>query len=186
MSDDSNDFFGLGAYLRAQRRLAKLSLRQMSALAGVSNPYLSQIERGLHEPSVRILRSIAEALNISAETILAQAGLLSRDEAAPSDTEFAIRHDPDLTEEQKLALLSVYRSYLAVGSSARSGGAKTPGVDSPGATAAKVGAVEGPPRAGRASARTAANRESTVASRAPSSARGASSARVGSGKQSTQ
>ena len=85
----------------------------MADLAGVSNPYLSQIERGLHEPSVRILRSIAEALNISAETILAQAGLLSRDETTPSDTETAIRNDPELNEDQKLALLSVYRSYRA-------------------------------------------------------------------------
>lgn len=83
----------------------------MADLAGVSNPYLSQIERGLHEPSVRILRSIAEALNISAETVLEQAGLLSRQDVGPTDTETAIRHDPELTEDQKLALLSVYRSY---------------------------------------------------------------------------
>jgi len=114
MATEESDFFGLGPYLRAQRRLAKLSLRQMADLAGVSNPYLSQIERGMHEPSVRILRSIAEALNISAETILEQAGLLSRDDV-PNDTETAIRHDPGLTEEQKLALLSVYRSYRATG-----------------------------------------------------------------------
>jgi transcriptional regulator with XRE-family HTH domain len=113
MSDapDMSDAFGLGPYLRAQRRLAKLSLRQMADLAGVSNPYLSQIERGLHEPSVRILRSIAEALNLSAETVLEQAGLLNRDDVETTSTETAIRHDPDLTEDQKLALLSVYRSY---------------------------------------------------------------------------
>ncbi len=85
----------------------------MADLAGVSNPYLSQIERGLHEPSVRILRSIAEALNLSAETVLEQAGLLSRDDTVPTSTETAIRHDPDLSEDQKLALLSVYRSYRA-------------------------------------------------------------------------
>ncbi len=113
MSADGTDPFGLGPYLRAQRRLAKLSLRQMADLAGVSNPYLSQIERGLHEPSVRILRSIAEALNLSAETVLEQAGLLSRDDTVPTSTETAIRHDPDLNEDQKLALLSVYRSYRA-------------------------------------------------------------------------
>ena len=87
----------------------------MADLAGVSNPYLSQIERGLHEPSVRILRSIAEALNLSAETVLEQAGLLSRDDTLPTSTEMAIRHDPDLNEDQKLALLSVYRSYRAQG-----------------------------------------------------------------------
>jgi transcriptional regulator with XRE-family HTH domain len=106
-----SDGFGLGAYLRAQRRLANLSLRQMAQLAGVSNPYLSQIERGLHEPSVRVLRAIAEALNLSAETVLAEAGLLSGDGSGPTDTETAIRHDPELTEGQKLALLSVYRSF---------------------------------------------------------------------------
>jgi transcriptional regulator with XRE-family HTH domain len=111
MSSDVSDAFGLGPYLRTQRRLAKLSLRQMADLAGVSNPYLSQIERGLHEPSVRILRSIAEALNLSAETVLEQAGFLSRDDVALTGTETAIRHDPELTEDQKLALLTVYRSY---------------------------------------------------------------------------
>jgi transcriptional regulator with XRE-family HTH domain len=83
----------------------------MADLAGISNPYLSQIERGLHEPSVRILRSIAAALNLSAETVLEQAGLLSGADPAPSDTETAIRHDPGLTEDQKVALLAVYRSY---------------------------------------------------------------------------
>jgi transcriptional regulator with XRE-family HTH domain len=106
-----SDVFGLGPYLRAQRRLANLSLRQMAELAGVSNPYLSQIERGLHEPSVRVLRAIAEALNLSAETVLEQAGFLSGDGTGPTDTETAIRHDPELTEDQKLALLSVYRSF---------------------------------------------------------------------------
>jgi transcriptional regulator with XRE-family HTH domain len=98
-----------------------MSLRQLADLTDVSNPYLSQIERGLHEPSVRVLKSIARALNVSAETLLAQAGLLSDEEAggAPSapvpavDTEAVIRADPVLTEAQKNALLAVYRSYLA-------------------------------------------------------------------------
>jgi transcriptional regulator with XRE-family HTH domain len=110
-SSEKSDPYGLGPFLRAQRHLAKLSLRQMADLAGVSNPYLSQVERGLHEPSVRILRSIAEALNLSAETVLAQAGLFSNEDITPSDTETSIRNDPALTEDQKLALLSVYRSY---------------------------------------------------------------------------
>ena len=122
MASDEEDVFGLGPYLRAQRRLAKLSLRQMAELAGVSNPYLSQIERGLHEPSVRILRSIAEALNLSAETVLEQAGLLNREDATATSTEAAIRHDPDLNEDQKLALLSVYRSYRAGGPARKSRG----------------------------------------------------------------
>jgi len=106
----------LGEFIRAQRRLANLSLRELAEKTHVSNPYLSQIERGLHEPSVRVLKSIADALNLSAETLLAQAGLLE-DGDEPDDeavsTEAAIRRDPDLTEEQRTALLAVYRSYVA-------------------------------------------------------------------------
>jgi transcriptional regulator with XRE-family HTH domain len=106
----------LGDFIRAQRQLANLSLRQMSALTEVSNPYLSQIERGLHEPSVRVLKAIAAALNISAENLLAQSGLLEGDDDAEIDTakltEAAIRADSRLTEAQKRALLSVYRSYV--------------------------------------------------------------------------
>jgi len=103
----------LGSFIRAQRQMANLSLRQLSALTEVSNPYLSQIERGLHEPSVRVLRSIADALNVSAETLFQQAGLVS-DTEKPDDvaTEGAIRTDPRLTEAQRRALLSVYRSYV--------------------------------------------------------------------------
>lgn len=108
----------LGAYIRSQRKLANLSLRQLADIAKVSNPYLSQIERGLHAPSVRVLRSIAEALDLSAETLLEQAGLLEqangshRHRATPA-TERAIRIDPQLSEAQKEALISVYRSYVA-------------------------------------------------------------------------
>jgi len=103
----------LGGFIRAQRQMANLSLRQLSALAEVSNPYLSQVERGMHEPSVRVLRSIAEALNVSAETLLEQAGLLTGDgEVDDESTESAIRADKRLTEAQKRALLSVYRSYV--------------------------------------------------------------------------
>lgn len=112
----------LGAYIRSQRKLANLSLRQLADIAKVSNPYLSQIERGLHAPSVRVLRSIAEALDLSAETLLEQAGLLeaangSSHQATPA-TERAIRIDPRLSEAQKEALISVYRSYVAAGSEA--------------------------------------------------------------------
>ena len=104
----------IGDYIKQQREQAKISLRQLAEQAGVSNPYLSQIERGLHEPSVRVLTSIAHALNLSAETLLAQAGLL--DEETPTNgsaTEDAIRNDARLTEDQKQALLAVYRSYVA-------------------------------------------------------------------------
>jgi transcriptional regulator with XRE-family HTH domain len=116
----------LGSFIRSQRRLANLTLREMAELAKVSNPYLSQIERGLHEPSVRVLRSIASALNISAETLLAQAGLLDGSgppvaddageggpEPEATSTEAAIRLDPALTESQKEALLAVYRGFVA-------------------------------------------------------------------------
>jgi transcriptional regulator with XRE-family HTH domain len=109
----------LGDFIRAQRQMANLSLRQLSALAEVSNPYLSQVERGLHEPSVRVLRSIADALNVSAETLLEQAGLLDGDQndkagtdKANGATERAIRADRALTESQRRALLTVYRSYV--------------------------------------------------------------------------
>ena len=103
----------LGAFIRAQRQMANLSLRQLSALAKVSNPYLSQVERGLHEPSVRVLKSIVEALNVSAETLFEHAGLINSTER-PNDeaTENAIRDYRRLTEPQRRALLSVYRSYV--------------------------------------------------------------------------
>jgi transcriptional regulator with XRE-family HTH domain len=100
----------LGAFIRTQRKLANLSLRELASLTDLSNAYLSQIERGLHEPSVRVLRSIAQALDLSANTVLAQAGLLDESAAAPS-TEEAIRADPVLSDAQKDALLAVYRSY---------------------------------------------------------------------------
>jgi transcriptional regulator with XRE-family HTH domain len=103
----------LGGFIRAQRQMANLSLRQLSALAKVSNPYLSQVERGLHEPSVRVLKSIGEALNVSAETLFEQAGLISTAENLDDEaTEHAIRADRRLTDAQRHALLGVYRSYV--------------------------------------------------------------------------
>lgn len=103
----------LGEFIRNQRHLANLSLRQLAAMTAVSNAYLSQIERGLHAPSVRVLKSIGTALNLSAEVLLAQAGLITE----PADTEdgateAALRADGRLTAPQKRALLSVYRSYI--------------------------------------------------------------------------
>jgi transcriptional regulator with XRE-family HTH domain len=103
----------LGAYIRAQRQMADLSLRQLSAQSNVSNAYLSQIERGLHQPSVSVLKAIAEALNVSAETLLAQAGLLDPRESSassPRDVERARDADPNLTPENKRVLLGVYHS----------------------------------------------------------------------------
>jgi transcriptional regulator with XRE-family HTH domain len=105
----------LGAFIRAQRKLAQLSLRELADRTNVSNPYLSQIERGLHEPSVRVLNAIAHALNLSAETLLAQAGLSSskKTERGTATTEAAIKSDPLLDDGQKEALLAVYQSYIA-------------------------------------------------------------------------
>ncbi len=109
----------LGTFIRTQRKMANLSLRELAELTSLSNPYLSQIERGLHQPSVRVLKAISEALNVSAETLLMQAGLLepgppeapAGDEVTPQ-TEDAIRADERLTEDQKAALIAVYRSML--------------------------------------------------------------------------
>lgn len=104
----------LGAYIRAQRQLADLSLRQLAGLSNVSNAYLSQIERGLHQPSVKVLRSIATALNLSSETLLSQAGLLEAEVAGAGpgpSAEAALLADPHLTEEEKQVLMGVYRTF---------------------------------------------------------------------------
>lgn len=104
------DADGLGGYLRHQREAAKLSLRQLARVAGVSNPYLSQIERGLRKPSAEILQAIARALGISAETLYVKAGILApRDPAV--DVEAAIELDPHLTGPQRRALVEMYRSF---------------------------------------------------------------------------
>lgn len=103
----------LGRVIREQRTQAEMSLRDLASHTNVSNPYLSQIERGLHEPSVRVLRAIAKALNTSVETLLVQAGLLeaAEDRHVPTVAD-AVRADPHLTDAQKSALLAVYRSYV--------------------------------------------------------------------------
>jgi transcriptional regulator with XRE-family HTH domain len=113
----------LGAFIRSKRKLANLSLRQLAERTTLSNPYLSQIERGLHQPSVRVLKLISGALNVSAETLLAQAGLLdaavsgdgglAAERAEPAvSVELAISADARLADEQKAALLAVYHSML--------------------------------------------------------------------------
>jgi len=106
-----------GSFVRTQRQLAKLSLRELAELARVSNPYLSQIERGLHEPSIRVIQAIARALDISTETLLAQVGLVGDNDdeggRVHGATEAAISADPYLTDGQREALLAVYRSYVA-------------------------------------------------------------------------
>ncbi|WP_130798603.1 helix-turn-helix domain-containing protein [Streptomyces otsuchiensis] len=110
------DVHGLGEFLREQRRQAQLSLRQLADAAGVSNPYLSQIERGLRKPSAEILQQIAKGLEISAETLYVRAGILdeevrdSQETGHPSVTE-AVLADPVLTEAQKQALIEIYASF---------------------------------------------------------------------------
>jgi transcriptional regulator with XRE-family HTH domain len=112
----------LGAFIRSTRKNANLSLRQLAEMTRLSNPYLSQIERGLHQPSVRVIRLISDALNVSAETLLIQAGLLhaadSGEQAATADAvtpEAAIQADERLSPEQKKALIAVYQSMIGPG-----------------------------------------------------------------------
>jgi transcriptional regulator with XRE-family HTH domain len=102
----------LGDFIRLQREIAHLSLRQLAGLADVSNAYLSQVERGLYQPSAQVLKGIAEALQISAEELYARAGLLDNAARTPS-VEEAIRLDKRLSAEQKEALLGVYRGFTS-------------------------------------------------------------------------
>jgi transcriptional regulator with XRE-family HTH domain len=99
----------LGEFIRTQRRRDRLSLRKLSELAGISNPYLSQIERGLRKPSAEILQGIAKGLQISAETLYVRAGIL--DEKPEAGVAGAIASDPTLTDRQKESLLEIYRSF---------------------------------------------------------------------------
>ena len=108
----------LGDYLREQRLGAQLTLRQLADQAGVSNPYLSQIERGLRKPSAEVLQQIAKALRISAEQLYVRAGIVGLDESG--SVELAILADPGLTERQKQSLLDVYSSFLAMNASEES------------------------------------------------------------------
>ena len=107
---------GIGSYIRAQRELSRLSLRELARMSQVSNAYLSQIERGLHEPSLRVLAAVADALSIPVEDLMGQA----RRDAEPAGAgggvdavTAAIRAEPRLTQAQKEALLAVYASYVA-------------------------------------------------------------------------
>ncbi|MBP2369134.1 helix-turn-helix domain-containing protein [Pseudonocardia parietis] len=117
----------LGGFIRSQRQMAKLSLREMAAMTKVSNAYLSQVERGLHQPSLKVLRSIADALHLNTDQMLSRAGWSVRDDEpevpaggapepaeapAPPGVEVAIAADARLSDEQKAALLGVYRSFV--------------------------------------------------------------------------
>ncbi|MEW1699867.1 helix-turn-helix domain-containing protein [Streptomyces sp. NPDC093249] len=101
----------LGEYLREQRRTAQLSLRQLADAAGVSNPYLSQIERGLRKPSAEVLQQVAKALRISAETLYVRAGILDEKERDDLETRAVVLADPSINERQKQVLLQIYDSF---------------------------------------------------------------------------
>jgi transcriptional regulator with XRE-family HTH domain len=109
---DGNPALSLGEIIRRQRELSELSMRQFASMAGISNPYLSQIERGLREPSERVIEAIAETLHTSADALYAQAGL---DDVDPEDTTVvdAVEADPRLTAAQRRALVTTYEGFLA-------------------------------------------------------------------------
>ncbi len=113
----------VGEFIRSQRETARMSVRRLAELAGVSNPYLSQIERGLRKPSADILQQIAKGLQISAETLYVRAGLLSDDAVGHHEVRDAIARDPKLTAEQRRALLNVYESFVGTNTSGGAGDA---------------------------------------------------------------
>ncbi|WP_165984903.1 helix-turn-helix domain-containing protein [Streptomyces sp. YIM 98790] len=130
------DVHGLGEFLREQRRQARLSLRQLAEAAGVSNPYLSQIERGLRKPSAEILQQIAKGLSISAETLYVRAGILDENMREERESERpgvrdAVLADPSLTDQQKQALIQIYDVFRRESAEAAAAGpapqAGTPG-----------------------------------------------------------
>ncbi|MFI6639647.1 helix-turn-helix domain-containing protein [Streptomyces sp. NPDC050504] len=140
----------LGEYLREQRRSAQLSLRQLADAAGVSNPYLSQIERGLRKPSAEVLQQVAKALRISAETLYVRAGILDEKERDELETRAVILADPSINERQKQVLLQIYESFrkenaLDAAAAAAEGAPGTPGA--PGAPGEDT-AEDGPRTAG--------------------------------------
>ena len=152
----------IGEYIRQQREQAKISMRQLASAAGVSNPYLSQIERGLRRPSAEILQQIAKGLRISAEALYVQAGILE-DRRPDSGVRAAVLADPELTERQKQVLLEIYESFrreLAPGPSvsAVAGSLAPNGTEpaSPGQYASQDGGLTGP------AAVTAAGQDATA------------------------
>jgi len=128
----------IGEYIKEQREQAKISLRQLAAAAGVSNPYLSQIERGLRRPSAEILQQIAKGLRISAEALYVQAGILE-DRPADSGVRAAVLAEPELTERQKQVLLEIYDSFRREAAAARAGATEV--VAAPEVAAAGVAAA---------------------------------------------
>ncbi len=107
-------YVNLGKFIKRQRELAQLSVRQLADLCGISNPYLSQIERGLRTPSSMILQSLSKGLRMSAETLYAQAGIIDPQDAEESDVVKAVLHDPDLSARQREMMIDMYRSFRKV------------------------------------------------------------------------
>jgi transcriptional regulator with XRE-family HTH domain len=135
----------LGEFIASQRRAAELSLRQLAEQTGVSNPYLSQIERGLRKPSAEVLQQLAKALRVSAETLYVRAGILDPEDHRTTSVEKAVLADKAITERQKTVLIDVYRSFVK---------GNGPLVDEPAA----------PPRARRRTVRTATSSAQTTSS----------------------
>jgi transcriptional regulator with XRE-family HTH domain len=102
----------LGEFIAGQRRSAQLSLRQLAELTGISNPYLSQIERGLRKPSAEVLQQLAKALRVSAETLYVRAGILDPQDHGATSVEMAVLADSAITERQKRVLIDVYESFV--------------------------------------------------------------------------
>ena len=107
-------YVNLGEFIKRQRELAQLSIRQLADMCGVSNPYLSQIERGMRMPSSMILQSLAKGLRMSAETLYAQAGIIDPQDAEESDVVKAVMHDPHISVRQREMLIDMYRSFRKV------------------------------------------------------------------------
>jgi transcriptional regulator with XRE-family HTH domain len=108
----SGQLGSLGEFIAGQRRAAQLSLRQLAAQTGISNPYLSQIERGVRKPSAEVLQQLAKALRISAETLYVRAGILDPDDHPATSVEMAVLADAAITERQKRVLIDVYTSFV--------------------------------------------------------------------------
>ncbi|GAA2489207.1 hypothetical protein GCM10010406_26700 [Streptomyces thermolineatus] len=166
----------VGEYLREQRRNAQLSLRQLADAAGVSNPYLSQIERGLRKPSAEILQQLAKALRISAETLYVQAGILDERDRQGEGVRQAVMGDPVLNERQKQVLLQIYESFRKENGGPGEGAATEPGLApaGTGGTAggtADGGAAEGGAADDGAAAPKAVRRRSPRAARQPGDGR---------------
>ncbi|MEV5198751.1 helix-turn-helix transcriptional regulator [Streptomyces sp. NPDC053720] len=160
----------LGEYLREQRRNAQLSLRQLADAAGVSNPYLSQIERGLRKPSAEVLQQVAKALRISAETLYVRAGILDEREREELETRAVILADPSINERQKSVLLQIYDSF-------RKENGFEPGPESGVAAGSETGDESGPDAGADGGGAGAASEHSTLSERSAASGHSTSSKR---------